>query len=844
MKHSIDLNGTWQLRWYDGGERGERLGRLLRNQVEWERAWPAMVPGSVHETLLELGRIPDPHLGTNVLACRWVEEMIWYYRRTFQAPRLLKGERAWLVFDALDLAAQIYVNGKEAGRHANAFYPCRLDVTDLLVSGTNNLLVRIESGLFHAMHRSAAGLNVREHHQLTKMPWLRQTMSQHGWDWSPRLLNVGLRGGVRLEIASGVSWEGASLFNELSEDLGEGKVTARVFARNLGEKPCQGELTLTIKETGETVRAAVELQPGANILQAVLAVSKPKLWWPVGHGKQNRYSASISLRVGGRETGSAARRFGFRHVRINQDPHPKEGQYFVVEINHKPIFCKGGNYVPVDLILSRADGNRHAALVDLALESNCNFLRIWGGGVYESDEFYEICDAKGILVWQEFVFACAKYPVFDEAFLADVTREATHQVRRLAHHPSLVIWCGNNEMEVGCYNWGYDKGVAYPDYALFHLVLPRVLKAEDPTRYYQPSSPISPEHEAPNADHLGDQHPWSIGFGDNDFRKYRDMISRFPNEGGILGPNSLPTVRAALTGDPDKPHGFAWELHDNATNYWDDTPPYATDLMIEQWLGKRVKEMTIEEYVYWAGVVQGSGLAEYIKNFRRRMFDSSAAIFWMYNDIWPCSRSWTIVDYYLRRTPAFWPVRRAFAPVTVVVTREGKSVRVYGVNEGSETTGTLRFGLMELAGNYPLDESKSVTLPTNASTLLAEFPAAQWDKLGIKTHVAFAVLVNDAGEIARDCLILPLFREMKWPEAKVSVTQKGGKAIFTSDTFAWRVCLDLDGEQPLADNFFDIYPDIPTVLQWPEKLGKPKILRIGNPQGKVKQRLQPKIEIS
>jgi beta-mannosidase len=202
----------------------------------------------------------------------------------------------------------------------------------------------------------------------------------------------------------------------------------------------------------------------------------------------------------------------------------------------------------------------------------------------------------------------------------------------------------------------------------------------------------------------------------------------------------------------------------------------------------------------------------------------------MFNDMWPCTRSWTIVDWKQRRNPAFWPVRRAFAPITVVVTREGKTVKVYGINEGGKTTATLRFGLMALSGKYPFDERKAVTLAANASTVIAEFAAAQWDKLGIKTHVAFAVLANDDGEIARDCLILPLFREMKWPQAKVRVTQKNGNAIFTSDTFAWRICLDINGEHALPDNFFDVYPGIPTVLPWSAAFGQPKILRIGNAQ--------------
>jgi beta-mannosidase len=428
-----------------------------------------------------------------------------------------------------------------------------------------------------------------------------------------------------------------------------------------------------------------------------------------------------------------------------------------------------------------------------------------------------------VLVWQEFIYACAKYPTTDEAFLADVKREATHQIRRLAHHPSLVIWCGNNEMQWGNYIWGYERGVAHPDYALFHLVLPRLLQQEDGTRYYQPSSPYSPDLVDPNADHMGDQHPWSIGFGDTDFRKFRDMICRFPNEGGILGPTALPTVRACAKQVGD----FGWELHDNSVSYWDVSPAYSPDQMIANWTGKSVKEMSLEDYVYWGGVVQGVGLAEYVKNFRRRMFDSAAAIFWMYNDVWPCSRSWTTVDYYLRRTPAFWPVKRAMAPVTVAVTREKNKIRIYGINEGAPVTGNLRFGVMALAGKYPVNNTKTVTLPANASTPIAEFAAGNWNP---KTHVAFAVLTVAGKEVARDALILPLFREMKWPKARVNVRFKDGKAIFTSNTFAWRVCLDLNGERGLSDNFFDIYPGIPTVLDWPRRFGMPKVLRMGSLQ--------------
>jgi beta-mannosidase len=381
-------------------------------------------------------------------------------------------------------------------------------------------------------------------------------------------------------------------------------------------------------------------------------------------------------------------------------------------------------------------------------------------------------------------------------------------------------------MEQGAYHWGYEKGVSHPDYAIFHLVLPRVVKEEDGTRYYQPSSPYSPDHESPIADLVGDQHPWSVGFANTDFRDYRHMPCRFPNEGGILGPTALPTVKACLVPGQECPHSFAWEQHDNSVYAWGETS-YPDDMLV-QWLGKPISAMSLEDYVYWGGVVQGQGLAEYIRNFRRRMFDTASAIFWMYNDCWPAVRSWTIVDYYLRRTPSFHPVRRAFQPLTVALAVEGDAVNVYGVNEGPAWRGTLRSGVLALAGGYPLDHTQEVALPANASTRLATFSLAAWQRLGERSHVAMALLSQGGHEVARDCLFLPYYKEMAWPRAEVTVRRERGKAIFQSDTFAWRVCLDLDGERALPDNFFDVFPGLPTVLPWPEALGEPRVLRVGN----------------
>lgn len=823
------LDGTWKLCWGDG-TRGRlpyvpeyaRAGRL-----DASRYLDARVPGEVHLDLARAGWIPDPYVKGQVLAARWVEECLWTYRREFTAPAAARSGRSWLVFEALDLAATVFLNGVEVGRHANAFRPLRLDVTGKLKAGRNVLQVVLDAGLYHAGDKPGQGYGGGEDSRLHKRHWLRQTQSQFSWDWSPRLLNVGLRGAVRLEWTQDpVRVDALVPLAEVSPDLARGTIRVRLFAEGLRKEPVRARLAVAV---GSVTRAVpVEIKPGLHPVETTVEIEKPELWWPAGHGKQVLHDVRATLTVGGRAVGERRARIGFRRVRVNQDAHPVEGRFFVVEINNKPVFLKGGNLVPADMIVANLDRARYQGLVARALESNMNCLRVWGGGLYESDAFYDLCDEQGIVVWQEFIYACAKYPMIEEAFHEEAKREAVHQIRRLAAHPSLAIWCGNNEMEEGNWHWGYGRGVAHPDYAFFHMTLPRLLREEDPTRYYQPSSPFSPDHLDPNRPELGDQHPWTVGFHNTDFRDYRAMAHRFPNEGGILGPTALPTVRACLPeGTRDAKDSLAWDTHENSIAFWAGHRP--PDRMLEQWLGKDRTKMSLEEWVYWGGVVQGEGLSEYIKNFRRRMFDSASAIFWMYNDTWPAVRSWTVVDYYLRRTPSFHPVRRAFAPLAVVVAREGDRVRIFGVNEGRRRQASLRFGFMALAGRYPVDETKRVTLQANASTPLAELDGKVWDRLGVKTHIAFALLTDDAGnELARDRLILSLFKEMRWPKARVSVHRARGKAVFTSRTFAWRVCLDLDGERPYPDNFFDVWPGVPTTLPWPASLPAPRVLRAGN----------------
>lgn len=842
MIRQFDLSGTWKLRWSDGQRgraedaaasfaRATNAGTAASAAYRWI---DARVPGEVHLDLIRQGWIAEPTIGNHVLAARWVEECYWHYRNDFDVPaEVLEARRAWLVFDGLDLAAIISLNGAEIARHRNAFYPCRTDVTGKLRPGHNCVCVQIEGGLWDAADKPAEQWLHWPDQRLNKRHWLRKPQFQFGWDWAPRLINVGIFKPVRLEWTNEPARIAQAVpLIDVVADLKSASVRVRLFVENMCEEPLAATIAAQLADDAGSASQEVTLQPGLHAYEVRLNVNNPRLWWPRGHGEQNLYALNVRLIVAGQALDERNMRIGFRSVRIDQSPHPSgAGRWFTIEINGRKIFARGANWVPSDIILSRIDRARYQRLLEMAVDANFNFLRVWGGGLYESEDFYELSDELGILVWQEFAFACSRYPTTDQAFFEDIKREAIHNIRRLAPHPSLILWCGNNEVEWGDWDWDYGRvGQIMPDHGFFHIALPRLLSEEDPTRPYHPSSPYSPDGLHPQDFSAGDQHPWGVGFFNNDFREYRKMTCRFASEGGTLGPTSLPTMNACLP--PDQRHigSLAWQVHDNAVATWTD--PSVIDQMTQQWLGRDVSTMSIDEFAYWGGLLQGEALRECCDNFRRRMFhDGSAAVFWMFNDCWPAVRSWTIVDYHLRRTPAFWAVRRAMSPIHVVVACEADrdEVEIYVINDTLEAfDGELSFGLFHLAGGArPFERRARVTAPPNASTRLASFPRAHWANPA--DSAAFAILRQGSHLVARNRLFLPMFKELTWPAShELNVTSVAdGRVRFDSDTFIWGACLDLSGEMSLSDNFFDVYPGEAHEIRWTDP-SPPHVLHVGN----------------
>lgn len=826
MLSKLDLNGTWKARGFDGQHGWPET--YVAPGADERIFIDAEVPGDIHLDLERIGLVEDRNIGLNAQNQRWIEEQIWVYRRCFDAPAESVGKRAWFIFDALDLVADIYLNGEKIGSHANVFTPCRIDVTGKIREGENTLAVRIEGGLYSVAEKPSKNYNPSLDHMLHKRSWLRKPQCQFSWDWSPRLVNVGIPRGVRLEWTDTARIDALVVYPVLSDDMKSAKIEARAFVENVTSEPAQAVVRVRIPEANVVVEKIVELPLGMSRQDVSVEIVNPKLWWPRPHGDQPLYNVQCEIEIAGEVADSASRRTGIRSVKIMQDPHPDAGRYFIIEINGKPIFAKGGNWVPPDTIYSSIDSERYRKLVELAVDANCNCLRIWGGGLYADHAMLEACDEMGVMVWHDFIFACSKYPSDNPEFLANVRAEIEYQVRDLSPYPSLVVWCGNNELEWGAWGWGYDRDKAWPDYALYHLVMPRIMHDEDPSRPYWPSSPYSLDFAHPTDHTTGDQHPWEVSLqseGTN-FWWYRTDISRFPNEGGVLGATGMATLRQFLPPDQRRVFSPVWEFHDNACNYG---LPGVCYKALEDWLGLKPDELSFEDYAFLSGLLQSEGLREYINNYRRRMYSSASAIFWMYNDTWPASHGWTIVDYYLRRKLSYHPVRRAFAPVQIVAAVEGENILIVGINETPEPwVGEARFGLFNLAGGLPIDLTREVMLSSNQANVIVEMPVSELERLGFENAGVFALLVKEGCTVAQNRLFMAKFKDLKWAESEIRIERRGAKAIFTSDTFQWGVCLDPDGDSPIADDLFDLLPGIPYEVKWNPDLALPEVRRKGN----------------
>ncbi len=676
------LTGTWQF-----------------HQVGPDEWLPGQVPGGVHTDLLALGRIPDPFAGDNELAVQWVAESDWIYRSTFSpSAELLAAEHVQLVCDGLDTLATVTLNGRELGHTDNMFRQYRWDVKDLLQpadSGTpNELVIAFASPVRYVTEKQAERPLPGVSQAIPGGPHLRKAPCQFGWDWGPQLPPIGIWKDLRLEAYNTARLDDV----HVRQEHAGGQVTITVDATV--QRWSDAALTVAVQVTapdGSTREATAAV--GANDTASLrVPIADPQLWWPNGYGDQPLYAVAVALRPSDAPDAAPLDtrdyRIGLRTIVLRQEPDAW-GRSFEFVVNGVPVFAKGSNWIPADSFPPRIGDAYIGGLIASAAAAHQNMLRVWGGGLYEEERFYDLCDQYGILVWQEFIFSCSIYPLDRPEFVANVQEEAVQNIRRIRHRASLALWCGNNEMEWGWHDWGWDRpelqGLKEAYDQFFHHTLPAWVAAEDPDHSYWPSSPSSDTpFEDPNGQRQGDAHYWDVWHGRKPFTAYRDQYPRFMSEFGFQALPPLATIRT-YAGEADwNMTSYIMERHQKNAS--------GNSLMVGQMLDTFRLPMDFPSLVYLSLVLQAEGIRYGVEHWRRHRDRVAGTLYWQLNDCWPVA-SWSSLDYFGRWKALHYAARRFYAPVLLSVEDTGTTEAIWLTSDLQQPwSGTLRWSLETLDG--------------------------------------------------------------------------------------------------------------------------------------------------
>lgn len=679
MKQMLSLDGQWELAHFlEGSQPVAGPAQLNAAGLKWI---PAQVPGNVELDLVRAGELPDPFFGDNVHQLRPLEFHEWWYRRTFAGPEVWPSAPMILVFEGLDCFATVWVNGTEVGRADNMFVEQRFDVSGLLHPGEGNeIVVRLGSAV------NAARAHVPdpiEAHLVTNWEQLavRKAPHSYGWDIAPRVVSAGIWRSVRVETA-GPS-EITSLYY-YTRQAGEGWATLGVNFHFVTDAPDLDGFSLRFRgECGES-RFSHETPVTFVAGECMLGISQPRLWWPKGYGEPALYRVTCELLRHGQVVASRTDTVGVRELALRRTEVTRNGDgEFRFEVNGTPILVKGANWVPADAFHSR-DAGRYEEALALFDDLGCNMIRCWGGNVYEDHAFFDFCDAHGILVWQDFAFACARYPQAPE-FLDVVRREAEAIVRKLRNHPSLAVWCGDNECDCA-YGWG---GGLDPNHnRITREVLPQVVQRCDPRRPFVPSSPYqSPEQiRSGDPDLLPEQHLW----GPRDYFKsrfYTESTAHFVGETGYHGCPNVSSLRRFL----DEEHLWPWQENSQWVTHAADSTPgggpykYRVKLMADQ-IGELfgITPRNLEEFALASQISQAEAKKFFVEITRLKKWRRTGVLWWNVIDCWP-QFSDAIVDYYFGKKLAYWYLRRVQQPVCVMVDEpDNWHVRVVAGNDSRQ----------------------------------------------------------------------------------------------------------------------------------------------------------------
>ncbi len=830
----MQLDRDWRLTCEDISCEPADAYKVMRKQEDWLPV--PTLPCDIRMPLIEQGRIPEPLVADHSFASEWTETKSWWFAKSFEvADELLAQDRVQLHMESLDAEADVWLNGVHLGHHRSAFHPFTREVKAELLAGSNELLVRVTSGLEHITGQAAArtadtiqvlndeGGGKRGDRRRANV---RKAQFSYGWDWGPRVATCGIVGSVRLEAEHRVLIRNVSAVTT-SVNGTDARLRFEVEAENLHAYVTrEARLSLALRRAdGSPAGEHLEdvcLRSGVNYFTFELEVVDARLWWPNGMGDQPLYSVQASLTCGDAVSRYPDFKLGIRTIRLNTDRWPSSGnepeRQFTFEVNGVPVFCKGGNWIPADLIVARVSDEKYDTLVREAREANFNMLRVWGGGVYERETFYEKCDEYGILIWHDFMFACAKYPDHLDWFREESTQEIDYQTKRLRNHASMALWCGNNEN-----HWAFDEGwndTRHPQFyggaAVYNIIAPELIRRNCPEIPYWNSSPYGGEH--PNGNAMGDRHHWFDAMMNPSMERritpevYDEVEAKFVSEYGYIGPCRRSSIETYLGDEPIDMNSRIWRLH---TNIFEKETVRAG---IRKHYTER-EALTLDEYLLYAGLCQGTMYGYSLESMRGKPF-CSGALFWMYNDCWG-EIGWSIVDYYLRRKLSYYAVKRAFAPLKLIVREQGDMAEVTAVNETDVPVAeVLECGFLSFDGSVRRTDRTEVSIPARFRGVVHRFPT---DRNAGGLNAAIPILQPE--RIHPGVLRPGDIRELALPEAGVRLTavrRDGDNLAVTlvADTYAHAVHWDLSDRIRLSDHYFDLLPGESrtiAIFEWPDE---------------------------
>ncbi len=787
--------------------------------------YPAQVPGVVHTDLLRLGLIDDPYVALNERKVQWVDKEDWVYETRFSpAPDILGQSHVELCFDGLDTYADIYLNDSLILKADNMFRRWRVDVSALVKAGDNLLRVYLHSPVKVDMpkweqtpHLYGAANDQSENGGLLDRRlsvFARKAGYHYGWDWGPRLVTSGIWRQVYLEAWNGVRITDVHL-RQREVTKAKALITDVVEVEADHEVP-QAVVNVCDQNTGRTLASKkCALKKGRNTVALDFNIRHPRLWWCHGLGKPERYTLTTQVTIDRQTVAKHDDRIGLRSVKLVTEPDADGKRQFYFVLNGVPVFAKGTNYIPQDNFLTEVTPERYRQTLQDAVDANMNMIRVWGGGVYEDDLFYDLCDEMGLMVWQDFMFACSTYPA-EGQWVESVRHEAADNIRRLRNHPSIVLWCGGNECMDAWYNWGWKGRMekTNPEGArlverqqeyLYYDVLADVARQLIPDDIYTPGSPFSVRGHGSDGEN-GDRHFYGVGHRRMPVSSYNQETAHFFSEYGM---QSFPEYDTILKFAPDT----ATHHIDGPVMMWHQRGGAEANKTIEWYINNEYgRPGDFKQFLYVAQLLQGDAMRTAIEAHRRRMPLCMGSLLWQHDDCWPVA-SWATRDYYGRWKAAHYMVRKAFEPLICSAVCSGDSLYVYAVSDLLQTEkGTLSLTAYLLDGQVLNQQTASVTVPANTSTRVCALPLKEWLGNHPRNEVVIAMtLSTTAGHDYSANAFLCMQKELRLhtvqPQVNVQPAEGGCRITVKADQFVRALCLSVAGDDgQCSDNYFDLLP--------------------------------------